>query len=109
MTPETLAGFCVGWAETLVGYPFLTTKVLIQNKQVWWGLPFKRYYRGVKFPLMSSIGFNSLVFPLKDYLHNQHKMSYAGAGCLAGIAVSPQMYFIDTFIIRSQTKPGRIF
>lgn len=104
MSPEIFAGFCVGWAETLIGYPFLTAKVLIQNKRAWWRLPLKRYYKGVRYPLVSSVGFNSLVFPLKDYLHNEKKMSYTAAGCLAGIAVSPQMYFIDTFTIRAQTN-----
>lgn len=101
---ETLAGFCVGLSETLVGFPFVTAKVLIQNRQAWWKLPFARYYYGVRYPLISSVGFNSLVFPLKDYLHDERGLSYAVAGCLAGVAVSPQMFFIDTFTIRAQTN-----
>ena len=99
---DILGGFCVGWSETLVGYPFLTAKVLTQNGYKWWGHPLRRYYQGVRYPLMSSVGFNMLVFPLKDRLY-PYTNSYALSGALAGIAVAPQMYFIDTFTIRRQT------
>ena len=104
MSPETFAGFCVGWSETLVGYPFSTVKTLIQNKQKWWRLPFMRYYKGVKYPLMSSVGFNSVVFPLKDHLHDEYRLNYATSGFIAGLVISPPMYFVDTYTIRSQTN-----
>ena len=32
-TAETLAGFCVGLSEVTIGFPFLTAKVLTQNKK----------------------------------------------------------------------------
>ena len=60
---DILAGFCVGWSEVLVGYPFLTAKVLTQNGLPWWGHSLRRYYQGVRYPLVSSIGFNIVVFP----------------------------------------------
>lgn len=99
---ETAAGACVGMSETLVGYPFMTAKVLIQNKQPFWGLRWRRYYQGVKYPLVSSVGFNTLVFPLHDALHDRG-YSHVLSGGLAGLAVSPQTWFIDTFTIRRQT------
>lgn len=100
--PHTLAGFCVGLSETLVGYPFVTAKVLIQNRQSFWGLRWRRYYQGVKYPLVSSVGFNTLVFPLHDALHDRG-YSHVLSGGLAGLAVTPQTWFIDTFTIRRQT------
>ena len=102
---DVAAAFCVGWSETLVGFPFLTAKVLVQNGHKWWGHPFRRYYQGVKYPLMSSVGFNMVVFPLHDRLY-PYTGSYALSGLLSGLVVSPQMYFIDTFTIRRQTNQG---
>jgi hypothetical protein len=104
--PETLAGFCVGLSEVTIGFPFLTAKVLTQNKKKWWGHSIRRYYQGFQYPLMASVSFNSLVFPLKDYLHDVHGLHYAAAGAIAGVVVSPQMFWIDTYTIRRQmSKP----
>lgn len=99
---ETAAGLCVGFTETLVGYPFVTAKVLMQNRQPFWGFGWRRYYQGVKYPMVSSVGFNTLVFPLHETLHDRG-YSHALAGGLAGLAVAPQTWFIDTFTIRRQT------
>lgn len=100
--PHTLAGLCVGFSETLVGYPFVTAKVLIQNRQPFLGLRWRRYYQGVKYPLVSSVGFNTLVFPVHQTLHDRG-YSHVLSGGLAGLAVAPQTWFIDTFTIRRQT------
>lgn len=97
------AAFCVGISETLFGYPFLTAKVLIQNREKWWGHKISRYYRGVRYPLMSSIGFNTVVFPTENRTFN-YTNSHFLSGVLAGVVVTPQMYFIDTYTIRSQTN-----
>ena len=102
---DIFAGFCVGWSEVLVGYPFLTAKVLVQNGHSWWGHPLHRYYQGVRYPLVSSVGFNTVVFPLKERLY-PYTGSYFVSGALAGMVVAPQMYFIDTFTIRRQTNQG---
>jgi len=102
---DIVGGFCVGWSEVLVGYPFLTAKVLTQNGLPWWGHSLRRYYQGVRYPLVSSVGFNTVVFPLKDRLY-PYTGSYALSGAIAGVVVAPQMYFIDTFTIRRQTNQG---
>jgi hypothetical protein len=99
---DVAAAFCVGWSETLIGFPFLTCKVLSQTKAPIWGHPIKRYYQGVRYPLCSAVGFNMLVFPLKDRTY-PYTESYVLSGALCGLAVAPQMYFIDTFTIRRQT------
>ena len=98
---DLFASFCVGWSETLVGFPFVTAKVLVQNKQSW-RQPFLHYYRGVKYPLISSVGFNTLVFPVHERLHPTY--GHFWSGVIAGVAVTPQMFFMDTFTIRRQTN-----
>ena len=100
---EIAAGFAVGVSETLVGYPFMTAKVLAQNAKPWWGHSVRRYYQGVKYPLVSSTGFNTLVFPCVHHLQ-PHTQSYALSGAIAGCLVAPQMWFVDTFTIRRQTN-----
>ena len=100
---DVAAAGAVGFSETIVGFPFLTAKVLLQNNHKWWGHSIKRYYRGVKYPLFSSVGFNMVVFPLKERFY-PHTQSYWLSGALAGICVAPQMFFIDTYTIRRQTN-----
>ena len=98
---DVVASFCVGWSETLVGYPFVTAKVLLQNGRSW-RQPLLHYYRGVKYPLMNSVGFNMLVFPVHARLYKD--WGHVGAGAVAGLLVSPQVFFVDTFTIRRQTN-----
>ena len=100
---DVAAACCVGISETLSGFPFLTAKVLLQNKQKWFGHPLRRYYKGVKYPLCSSVAFNTLVFPL-EYRSYKYTQSHFLSGMLAGVLVTPQIYFIDTYTIRSQTN-----
>lgn len=101
---EILAGFCVGWSETLVGYPFWTCKSIVQNRQTLANLSARRLYQGVGYPLISSVGFNTLVFPLHHQLHNKHDLPHFVSGMMCGVAVAPQMWFMDTFTIRRQTN-----
>ena len=101
---EIAAGLAVGVSETLVGYPFLTLKTMVQNKVPLRGLTLPRLYQGARYPFVSSIGFNALVFPLAHRLHHQHDLPYVYCGALAGLAVAPQCWFLDTFTIRRQTN-----
>ena len=95
--------FCVGISETLVGYPFMTAKVRIQNGQPWRNLKFHEYYRGVKYPACSSLAFNMVVFPMHEYMYEKTG-NHAFAGTVAGIAVTPQAFVIDTLTITRQTN-----
>jgi hypothetical protein len=98
---DVVAAFCVGWSETLVGFPFVTAKVLVQNGESWRQRPL-RYYQGVKYPLMGSVAFNMLVFPMHERLFPY--LGHWGAGFVSGLAVSPQVFMLDTFTIRRQTN-----
>ena len=59
---DFIAGGCVGLAQVSIGHPFDTTMVLIQNNKKWMGIPFKNYYKGWRFPLVSASLFNFTVF-----------------------------------------------
>lgn len=97
---DVVASFCVGWSETLVGYPFVTAKVLVQNGKSWRQRPL-RYYQGVKYPLVGSVGFNIVAFPVHERLFRD--LGHWGAGFVSGLAVSPQVFLMDTFTIHRQT------
>ena len=93
--------FLCGMVGGAGGLSFLTAKVLMQNGYPWWGHSLPATTR-VWYPLVSSVGFNTVVFPLKERLY-----PYTGSlPRAAGVAVAPQMYFIDTFTIRRQTNQG---
>ena len=46
-----ITGTAMGVSQIIVGHPFDTIKVLMQNKQKWFGLPIKNYYNGWRYPL----------------------------------------------------------
>lgn len=100
---DIISAFGVGISETIIGHPFNTAKVLIQNNKKWYGLPLKQYYRGVRYPLMSGTFFNMMVFPIKERTY-QYTNSYFLSGVIAGLIVSPPMFFVDTFTIKRQTN-----
>lgn len=105
---DFLSAFAVGINEVLIGHPLNTAKVLIQNKQKWLGLPFKHYYRGVKYPLLSSTFFNMLTFPMNERLY-KHTNNYFVSGMFCGVVASPIVFFIDTFTIKRQTNQNVSF
>jgi hypothetical protein len=100
---DFIAAACVGVAQISIGHPFDTTKILMQNNRKWFGLPFRNYYRGWRFPLCSAVILNSITFPTvertKLYTHNSFL-----SGCIAGIAITPIVFCFDVGKIRQQTK-----
>ena len=85
---DFLTATCVGVTQVLVGHPFDTVKILMQNRQRWLGLPFYRYYQGGRFPLVSGTVYNYTVFPTFEKIMKRTG-SPALAGACAGIVVSP--------------------
>ena len=100
---DIISAFGVGISETLIGHPLNTAKILIQNKKKWYGLPLRHYYRGIRYPLASGTIVNMMVFPIKERTY-KYTNNYFLSGVLAGIIVTPQIYFIDTFTIKKQTN-----
>ena len=100
---DYLSSIGVGVNQVFFGHPLDTCLTLIQNKKHWKGLPITEYYRGYKFPLVSSILFNSTVFPIYN-----RTLSYTNSGALsgliAGICVSPIVYFSEVGKVKKQTQ-----
>ena len=62
---DVLSGLVAGIVQGVVGHPLDTVKVLIQNRQRWWGvLSPTCYYRGCLYPMLSSVTSNGIVFPV---------------------------------------------
>lgn len=102
---ELIPSFFVGISQTIIGHPFDTVKVLIQNNRKWYGLPFKNYYSGWKSPLISSTIFNCTVFPIYQK-SLQYTNNIVLSGAISGVVVTPPVYFFDMFKIKQQiNKP----
>ena len=100
---DFISAFCVGIAQTSIGHPFDTAKVLIQNNKSLKQLSFKHYYKGWKFPMTTSILFNCTVFPVYErtieYTNNR-----IISGALAGTAATPFIFCSEIGKIRKQTN-----
>lgn len=59
---DFIAGGCSGIAQTIIGHPFDTAKVNIQNNISLKTLNTKDLFRGIKYPLLSNALINSVVF-----------------------------------------------
>ena len=100
---DILAGAAVGFSQTAVGHPFDTAKVLIQNKQKWFGFPLSSYYKGWKFPLFSATLFNCTVFPIYERTMPYTNNSWL-SGLIAGTIVTPLIFITDIGKIKQQTS-----
>lgn len=101
---DVIASSCVGIGQLVIGHPFDTAKILIQNKQKWFPHPIKRYYRGWKFPLFYSSIFNITCFTTHERTY-QYTNNHFYSGALGGLAVSPITYLLESFKIQFQVTP----
>ena len=98
---DCIASIFTSFSQVIVGHPFDTAKVHIQNKQSIFNLHFKDLYRGYKYPLTSSIITNALLFPIY-----QRTKYYTGSsfisGFLGGALISPFVFVSDYYKISRQ-------
>ena len=100
---EIIPGFCAGIAQTVVGHPLDTIKVLIQNKKPIKNLNLRDLYKGWRYPMAMSILFNSSVFPINEKIYKYTDNHYI-SGFITGIVVSPIVYTFDIGKIKQQTN-----
>ena len=100
---DFIAGIFAGCSQVLVGHPFDTIKVLIQNRYKYLSIPLKDYYRGYRFPLVSASILNSMTFPLVCRTYPYTKNYYI-SGYISGVCISPLVFFFDIGKIKMQTK-----
>lgn len=111
-TIDLISAICVGLNQALVGHPFDTVKVLLQTHStkrpplVWYRLPWRTYYRGVRYPLMTGIGFNGTVFPVYEAVRRQWGSPF-WAGFVAGVMVTPFVAVSEGAKIIRQTSTTR--
>lgn len=100
---EIYSGFCGGIAQTVVGHPFDTVKVLIQNKSFKRNFKFCDLYKGWKYPMVMSTMFNSILFPINKEI-NTYTNNLMISGFISGAIVSPIVYGFDIGKIKEQTN-----
>jgi hypothetical protein len=100
---DIIPALSVGLTQVVIGHPFDTAKVLIQNQKKWTGLPIKSYYMGWKYPMFSSVLFNCTLFPVYEEVFKYTNSTFF-SGAVAGAIVSPIDYMLDTFKIQKQMK-----
>ena len=99
---DFLSALVAGFTQVAVGHPFDTTKVLIQNGKSIKKLKFKDYYRGAKYPMVSALIVNSLIFPIYERTEKYTKSIFL-SGVLSGFIVAPIVYTFDVGKIKNQT------
>lgn len=91
---EIISGGLGGLTQVILGHPFDTIKVHIQNKVPITNLNLIKLYKGWQYPLPQSIICNSIVFTCNNYL-KQYTDNILLCGFISGIVATPPIYFFD--------------
>ena len=102
MNKEFVAGAVSGLAQNIVGHPFDTAKVYIQNDICLLDLKPYHYYRGFVYPTLFSIFSTGIVFSVNNYIVQEKKQNNYMGGFIAGLSVSPMCYLFDLLKIKKQ-------
>ena len=100
---EFISSFMVGINQGLIGIPFDTIKVWMQNNHRIFGRPLTHYYRGIVPDMTNAIITNSIVFPIHSYSLPYTHNSFLSGG-IAGMCVSPIVYTFRTIKIFQQVR-----
>ncbi len=98
---DFIASIFASLSQTIVGHPFDTAKVHIQNKHSLLCLRYTDYYRGYQYPLVSSIITNSLLFPIYERTRESTGSAFI-SGFLGGAIISPFVFISDYYKIKRQ-------
>lgn len=104
---DVISSMCVGVGQLIVGHPFDTIKVHIQNKKPLPHVSLTNYYKGWKFPLLHGLFYNITCFTIHERNY-KYTNSHFISGMLGGLCVSPLTYISDTFKIKYQTSKPKI-
>lgn len=98
---DFIYGAISGIAQTVIGYPFDTYKVLKQSNMKTSNLTFKTIMSGIKFPLMSSTVICSINFGSYRLLRDKD-YGPGEAGFISGLVITPIVFASDTGKISRQ-------
>lgn len=104
---DVISSMFVGVGQLIVGHPFDTMKVHIQNKKPLPYASLTNYYKGWKFPLLHGLFYNIICFTMHERNY-KYTNSHFISGMLGGLCVSPLTYITDTFKIKYQTSKPKI-
>ena len=99
---EFVSSSMVGITQTLIGLPFDTIKVWIQNNKPVVSRNIKDYYRGARPEFCSAIISNCIVFPSYSYTLDYTNYNSFFSGALAGVFNSFFIYPLRTSKIYKQ-------
>lgn len=102
-----IPSIAVSISQICIGHPFDTIKVLIQNNK-FKNIKFKKFYKGFKYPMLTSLFFNCTVFPVFEKTY-EYTNNYFISGLLSGILVSPIVFISDTYKINKQLSQSVVF
>ena len=105
---ECIAGAWSGLAQNIVGHPFDTAKVLVQNKMPFYQLRPIEYYRGFLYPTVYSIVSHGFLFYSQSYLDKKLNNKYY-SGFLSGILISPMCYTFELIKVKRQVLSSSLF
>jgi len=98
---DFIAGSLSGFSQMIIGHPFDTLKVNLQNNNINTKFSLKHYYRGVTYPLISFGFLNAIVFGVHNRTQKIFK-NHIYSGMCAGFSVAPFMYIADIGKIKRQ-------
>ena len=98
---EFFAGAMSGIAQILVGHPFDTLKVRMQNSLSIRDMKPSHYFRGILYPLGFSMLVNSIGFGVYENIYKYNR-NHITAGALSGLDVAPLLHFRDIGKIQRQ-------
>ena len=98
---DFLLGAVSGIGQTIVGHPFDTIKVRIQNNVSNKNMNFTHYYRGLMYPLYASSLLNAVVFGTY-YNSLEYTNSKILSGMISGSLCTPIAYFFDVYKTKRQ-------
>ena len=101
MNKECAAGAMSGLAQNIIGHPFDTAKIYMQNKMPLWNMKPHHYYRGFMYPTAYSIVSHGLLFPIHSAFYKTFYNHYS-AGFASGIVIGPMCYLFEWYKVKRQ-------
>ena len=98
---DFILGAFSGIGQTIVGHPFDTAKVRIQNNAPIKNMKFSHYYRGIPFPIISSSIVNAIVF---GTYYNSLEITNNRflSGSISGVFSTPFVYSFEVYKTKRQ-------
>jgi solute carrier family 25 carnitine/acylcarnitine transporter 20/29 len=101
---EYIAGAYSGIGQTIIGHPFDTYKVCIQNNKSIFNI---NPMYGITYPMISSVISNSIIFGTNEVLH-KYNMDSVISGTISGAISAPVVYLFDVFKLNRQIYQTKI-